>query len=104
MNDKSLSELESKVFIRILLHNLCHSQLEIFLSNVNSTLSKGKHTSFSTDGLGLSTRTSRHQFCNLFEVDSAHKVHFTRVNLKDIAARILVRVREFNLTVNSTRT
>ena len=98
----SLSELECKIFIGILLHDLGNCKFEVFLGYVDSPLSQCKHTCLGTHGFTLGTGGTWHLLGYLVKVDATHQVHFTRVNLEDINPSILVRIRELNLPINST--
>jgi hypothetical protein len=86
----SLSELECKVLICILFHNLSDGQLEVFLCDVYAAFPESEHAGLRAHGLGLGTGAAGHQFA--------------RVDLKDVLTRVLVRVRELNLTVDTART
>lgn len=100
----SFSELKRQLFICVLLHDLGHGELEIFLCNVDTTLTECIHTSLHADALGFGTRATWHFLGNTAEVNATHKVHLARMDGQDIHTRVLIGVRELNLTVDTART
>jgi hypothetical protein len=44
----NLYDKHGKVIFNVFLHHLCYSHLEIFMSNMNASLSEGKHSCFGT--------------------------------------------------------
>merc|ERR1712164_22171 len=77
---------------------------KVLLRDVNPTLSKSKHTRFSTHRLGLRSRSAVHLARDLLEIDTANEVHLSAMNLENVDAAILGRVRELDFTVDAART
>ena len=98
----SFSEFEGHIFVGVLLGYLRHGELKIFLSDVDSPLSKCKHSGLGADGFTLCAGSTWHHLGNLQQIYTSHEVHFSGVNLQNINSGIFIGVRELDLSVNST--
>mmetsp|Transcript_24537 Transcript_24537/g.69981 ORF Transcript_24537/g.69981 Transcript_24537/m.69981 type:complete len:218 (-) Transcript_24537:661-1314(-) len=94
--------LQTDIGIPFLLHDLCNSHFKVFLSDMHPSLSQSKHTSFCTNCFTFSTTGISHFLSNDLEIDISKQVHLSRVDLHNSHTIIHVRVREFDLSVNTS--
>ena len=110
--------LYAHILLRVLLHDLGDSHLEVLLGHMDAPLPEGVHPRLSARALDLRPGAAAHLLSNLPQVDSSGQVHPSAVNLQDIQPililvnnrivqntsnlpSILARRWEFNLSVNS---
>jgi len=95
--------LERRVLLRVLLHHLGDRHLEVVLRHVHAPLAQREHARLRANGLGLGPGGLVHRLCNLAKVDAAGQVHLATVDGENVEARVLVRVRELDLAIDSAR-
>lgn len=77
--------------------------LEVFVGDLHATFSQGHETSFSADRFDVSAGQIVLRHDELREIDVGRQRHLRRVDVKDATFGLLIGQREFDLSINSTR-
>mmetsp|Transcript_11041 Transcript_11041/g.31994 ORF Transcript_11041/g.31994 Transcript_11041/m.31994 type:complete len:476 (+) Transcript_11041:3213-4640(+) len=76
--------------------------VEIFLADLHSSFSQGKHTRFRANSLDVGTTELVPALDKLFQVDVLRQGHLVCVNVENVSLRLGVGQREFDLSIDTT--